>query len=338
MPLPRILRHLGFATFTLLGVLALLWATGALWYDLPAPSFVRSITAILYMLTSLGLWIDAKHHTRYAVAATWLLILVWWFSQSPQQERPWQPDVARTAWAEIQGDEVTLHNVRRCEYRTATDYTPVWETRTVRLSQITGMDLAVNYWGSPYIAHPIASFQFADSDPVCLSVETRREVGEDYSAIGGFYRQYELIYLVSDERDVIRVRTNIRAGEEVYLYHLKITAEQARARFLEYLTTLNQLHEKPRWYHAVTTNCTTSILTQQPADERLPWDWRLLVNGKGDVMLHELNLLQTDGLDFPELRRRALINSAAQAADTDPNFSRRIRQNRPGFLDHPSGL
>jgi Domain of unknown function (DUF4105) len=104
-----------------------------------------------------------------------------------------QPDVAQEPWQEVKGDEVTLHNVRNCDYRTDTDHTPHCETRTVRLSQLTGLDLAVNYWGSPWMAHPISSFQFADAPPLCFSFETRREIGENYSAIGGFFRQYELI-------------------------------------------------------------------------------------------------------------------------------------------------
>ena len=138
--------------------------------------------------------------------------------------------MAQEPWAEINGDEVTLHNVRNCDYRTETDYTPRWETRTVRLSQLTGIDLAINYWGSPWMAHPIASFQFADAPPLCFSIETRKEIGESYSAIGGLYRQFELIYIVADERDVIRVRTNFRHGEDVYLYRTTGAAgESARA-------------------------------------------------------------------------------------------------------------
>ena len=122
-----------------------------------------------------------------------------------------------------------MHNVRNCDYRTETDYTPHWETRTVRLSQITGIDLAINYWGSSWIAHPIVSFQFADAPPVCFSIEVRKKIGQAYSAIGGFYRQFALIYIVADERDVIRVRTNYRKGEDVYLYHTTIPAGRKRA-------------------------------------------------------------------------------------------------------------
>jgi hypothetical protein len=196
---------------------------------------------------------------------------------------------------------------------------------------MTGCDLALTYWGSPYIAHPVASFEFADGPPLCFSIETRKEVGESYSTIGGLYRQYELIYICADERDVIRLRTNYRHGEDVYLYRTATSPEQARRRFLQYVTTANALHDRPRWYNAVTTNCTTSIRAQNPTSQRMPWDWRILINGKGDAMLYEHHLIATGGLPFNELKQRSLINDHARAADQDPEFSRRIRQGVPGF-------
>jgi uncharacterized protein DUF4105 len=246
----------------------------------------------------------------------------------PRNDRPWQPDVARTAWAEINGDEVTIHNVRNCDYRTATDFTPKWETRTVRLSQITGMDVAINYWGSPWIAHPIVSFQFSEGLPLCFSIETRKTIGQQYSTLEGFYRQYTLIYVVADERDVVRLRTNYRR-EEVYLYHTLASPAQTRERFHEYINTVNALHETPRWYNAVTSNCTTSVRTQRAVQLRAPWDWRILLNGKMDEMLYQDHAIATGGLSFTQLKQRSLINERARAADQNPDFSRVIREGLP---------
>jgi hypothetical protein len=246
----------------------------------------------------------------------------------PSNDRAWQPDVAQTAWAEINGDEITIHNVRNCDYRTANDFTPHWGTRTVRLSQITGIDLAINYWGSPWIAHPIVSFQFADALPLCFSIETRKTIGQQYSTLEGFYRQYTLIYIVADERDCIRLRTNYRR-EDVYLYHTLASPAQARQRFREYINTLNTLHENPRWYNAVTSNCTTSIRAQRAAKLRAPWDWRILLNGKADEMLYQDHAIATGGLSFTELKQRSLINERARAADQNPDFSRIIREGLP---------
>lgn len=314
-----------------------LWASGAFHYDLPglrpwaAPGFILVLLVLAIFLR--GAWKKLA-----AVVLASLAILAWWLTQRPSNDRPWQPDLARTAWADIRGDEVTLHNVRNTDYRTATDLTPRWETRTLRLSEITGIDMAICYWGSPWMAHPIASFQFADAPPVCFSIETRKEIGEKYSAIGGIYRQYELIYVVADERDAIRVRSNLRKDEDVFLYRLKISPEKARERFMDYLTTLNELNAQARWYNAVTTNCTTSIRTQHAATQRAAWDWRMLVNGKADEMLYERGAFHTGGLAFPQLRAKARINEAARLHDSDPDFSIRIRENRPGFEDTAASL
>jgi hypothetical protein len=317
----------------ILAVLAMLWATGALVYDMPGPAWLHLPVALCWLMSALVAWFVFRARTpaRIAVLLGFALILGWWLTLKPRSDRDWQPDVAQTAWADIHGDEITLHNIRRCEYRTVTDYTPHWDARTVRLSQITGIDFAITYWGSPYMAHPIASFQFADAPPICFSIETRKEVGEKYSAIGGFFRQYELIYIAAEESDVIRLRTNVRTGEDVYLYRLTITPEKARERFMEYVATLNQLRDKPRWYNAATTNCTTSIRSQHDTSQRAPWDWRMLVNGKGDEMMYERGAFFTGGLPFAALRTAARINGAARNAGPDADFSRVIREGRPGF-------
>ena len=329
----RAIRFILWAIAWLILSVCILWTLGALDFDFPIASF-RPYAGIGFTILILLAMFFARGKTRKLlfVLGAFLIVLAWWrIALKPSNNRAWQPDVAETGWAEINGDDVTLHNVRNCEYRTETDYTPRWETRAVKLSQITGIDLAITYWGSPYIAHPIASFQFADSPPLCFSIEARKEVGESYSAIGGFYRQYELIYICSDERDVIRLRTNYRHGEDVYLYHVVNSPAQARERFIEYLKTLNTLHSTPRWYNAATTNCTTSIRSQHPTNERVPWDWRILVNGKGDELLYERHLIATAGLPFPELKAKSHINDRARAADQDPDFSRRIREGLPGF-------
>jgi hypothetical protein len=159
------------------------------------------------------------------------------------------------------------------------------------------------------IAHPIVSFQFADAPPLCFSIEIRRKLGQTYSTIGGLYRQFELIYIVADERDVIRLRTNYRK-EDVYLYRTTVSPGRARERFLEYIHSLNALRTKPRWYNAITTNCTTSIRAQHPRNERVPWDWRILLNGKGDELMYERHAIVTGGLPFAELKARSLITRA----------------------------
>ena len=224
----------------------------------------------------------------------------------------------------IDDDQITIHNVRNFDWHSLDDFTPRYDTRTYDLSRLRGADLFVIHWGSPLIAHTIASFDFGDQERICFSIETRPERGKSYSAIGGFYRQFELIYVPCDERDAIRVRTNIRKDEDVYLYHLNLPIEEIRSRFLEYLKRMNQLYARPEWYNALTSNCTTNIRTQHVVARPAPWDWRILVNGKGDEMLYERGVLDRS-LPFGELKRRAYINSRAKAADNAPDFSELIR-------------
>jgi len=318
----------GFALLLTLALTA--WAAAALYFDLLPGTSLRTLGASSYGLAMVGALLTFRGRGK-AIAiclAGFALVLAWWLTLKPSNDRAWQPDVAQTAWAEIDGDHVTIHNVRNCDYRTEGDYTPHWETRSYDLSQIRGMDIFLTYWGSPWIAHPIVSFQFGDNDYIAMSIETRKEVGEQYSAIRGFFRYYELIYTVSDERDVVRLRTNYRKGEETYLFHTRATPEHARATFLNYLKKINRIRNRPEWYNALTNNCTTNIATLAGEPQL---DWRVLLNGRADQMLFERGDLATGNLPFAQLKQQAHINAAARAANDAPDFSRRIREGRAGF-------
>jgi len=305
-----------------------LWAFGALSFDGPG-----TLLAVLIMAAIYAAMVFFKFRWRaWSVWATCMIaILVWWFAQNPPLDGEWQPDVAKLATAEVDGDVVTFHNVRDFEYRSESDFTPRWTTRQVRLSSLTGVDIAINYWGSPWMAHPIVSFTFSDAPPLAFSIETRKRVGQSYSAIGGLYRQFTLTCIVAEERDVLGLRAIHRTGEDVYLYRTTLSPEKARIRLLEYIDTINALEKKPRWYNAITTNCTTTIRSQHPSDARIPWDWRILVNGKGDEMMFERGAFETGGLDFPALRKSAHANAAIIAADAAEDFSTQIRHNHPAF-------
>jgi hypothetical protein len=251
--------------------------------------------------------------------------LAWWLMLNPPANADWQGDVAQLATAEIDGDVITFRNVRDFQYRGETDYTPRWTTRQVRLSSLTGVDIAINYWGSPWMAHPIVNFHFADAPPLAFSIETRKRDGQSYSAIGGLYRQFPLICIVAEEQDILALRAVYRKGEDVYLYRTTLPARHARSRLLDYVNTINELAHRPRWYNAITTNCTTAIRSQDHDGDRIPWDWRILVNGKGDEMMFEIGKFQTGGLNFAQLKQRAHANAAIIAAHGKPDFSTRIR-------------
>jgi uncharacterized protein DUF4105 len=324
----RVLRLLACVPAWVGAVLCGAWAFGAIYFDFPAAGPFAAILFVFVLLAAI-VFVRGKVLKLAVVFGAFVLVAAWWLTLKPSNDRRWQPDVAQLAWAEINGDLVTIHNVRNCDYRTDTDFTTQWETRTVYLSEITGMDVAIMYWGSPWMAHPIVSFRFADALPLCFSIETRKTMGQEYSALRGLYRQYTLIYIVADERDSIRVRSKYRHGEDAYLYRTLASPAQARARFLEYVNATNTLRDQPRWYNALTNNCTTNIRTQRSMDQRASWDWRMLVNGKSDELLYEHHLIATGGLPFSELKRRSQINKRASDADQDPDFSRLIREGLP---------
>ena len=328
----KVFRFVLVALAGLICLLATAWAAGALYFDLPI-AWLRAPLALIYGLAMLAalFFVKGRWRATGVVAVGFMPVLAWWLMIEPTGDRAWQPDVARRAWADIQGDEITLHDVRNCEYRTETDYTPQWETRVVHLSKLTGVDLAITYWGSPWIAHPIASFQFSDSPPLAFSIETRKAAGQSYSVIAGLYRQYELIYIAADERDVIRLRTNFREGEDVFLYRTTITPEHGRALFLAYLDRLNRLHERPEFYNQITDNCTTNIRLANITAEHgkvPPWNWRMLLNGKGDELLYERGVIDRS-LPFAALKEQSLINKRAQAAGASADFSQLIRVGLP---------
>ena len=261
------------------------------------------------------------------------LVLAWWLNLKPTNTAAWQADVERPAWVESDGDRVIIHNLRNCDYRSETDYSNCWTDRTVNLSDLRGVDIFLTTWGVPWIAHPILSFQFGDGQHVAFSIEARYKVGQAYSAILGFFRQYELIFVVADERDVIRLRTNFRKDEEVFLYRGRVGPEAARAIFLTYVQYLNQLKDRPQWYNALTRNCTTTLDRQIASDvaNPQPWNYKILVNGTMDELLYNRGRMVTDGLPFSDLKSKAHINAIARAADKYPDFSAIIRTNRPGF-------
>jgi uncharacterized protein DUF4105 len=314
----------------LLGLCA--WTLAAVWFDGPSSRpLAGAIVAALFVAYAVCLVRGRPFYRALAgLAVVSCAVLAWWLSIPPRNDRDWLPDVANPARADFDGSRVTVHNVRDFTYRTETDYDAHWDTRTFDLDKLRGVDMFISFWGPTLIAHTVMSWEFDDSPPLAISIETRKEKGETYSAVLGFFRQYELYYVVADERDVIGVRTNQR-GEHVFLYRLAAPPENARRLLLDYLTDINLLSEHPRWYNALTQNCTTSIRSRvMDAGGQVPLDWRLLVNGKLDELMYERHSL-SNALPFPELRAASEITERAKAADSSPDFWARIREGLPAY-------
>ena len=332
-PRLRVLRAIGIAIMWFILALLTLWAVAALYVDLRIPALRIPVT-LIYVVGIITILFKLKRSWAAALCfAGFCSVLAWWLTLKPSNDGNWQPDSDRTAWAEMDGDRVTIHNLRNCDYRTETDYTNCWSDRTLYLSQIRAADFFLTNWGIPFASHPIVSFQSGDNEHVAFSIEARYKAGQAYSTILGFFRQFGLIFVAADERDVIRLRTNYRKDEEVYLYRVHVQPEVARAMFLTYVTYLNKLKDHPEWYNELTRNCTTALDKQLAANVNnpQPWNYQFILNGTLDELLYDRGRLVTGGLPFPELKQREHINAAAQAADHSPDFSALIRAGRIGF-------
>jgi Domain of unknown function (DUF4105) len=330
----RVVRAFGIAIiWSLLAVLTL-WAVAALYVDFPVTAWRIPVT-LIYVLGIITILFKIKRKRWAAVLcfACFCVVLSWWLNLRPSNDGDWKSDVMRTAWVQIDGDRVTIHNFRNCDYRSETEYANCWSDRTFYLSQIQATDLFLTNWGLRFASHPIVSFQFGDNQHVAFSIEARYRAGQGYSPILGLFRQYGLIFVTADERDVVRLRTNYRKDEEVYMYRIQAPPEIARSMFLTYIAYLNKLKDHPEWYNQLTRNCTTTIDRQLAAQmpNQYPWNYKLVLNGTLDELLYERGRLITGGLPFPELKAREHINTAAKAANESADFSALIRVNRVGY-------
>ena len=321
------LVRVGLATLT---ALLTLWGAAAIWIDGPE----RRLLAGLLLVAFLGAVALPFLRVRPLLhACLWALVPgaavgCWWSSIPPSNDRDWQSDVARTPTAERHGSLVTVRDVRNFDYRTETDFTERWDVRGYDLDRVKGLDLFVSYWGPTLYAHTILSWDFEGGAPLAASIETRKERGESYSAVLGFFRQFELVYVLADERDVVRLRTGYR-GERVFLYRLDTPPAGARALLEQYLAEANALARAPAWYNAFTENCTTAIWRNVRAlSPDNPFDWRLLANGHLDRMLYERGRVDTS-LPFPDLRARSDVTERAKACGSRADFWRCIREGLP---------
>jgi hypothetical protein len=309
-----------------------LWAVGMLYYSPLLPEEARAISAGGFaVITILAfLFLPRRGRTLLGFVAVFAVLVVLFLRIPASNDRDWQPQVAMTPYATINGDMITIHNLRNFDYRTETDFTPRWETRTYDLQKLDSVDLIAVYWAGKAIAHIMVSFGFAGKDYLAVSIETRKEKNESYSTLAGFFRQYELYYVVADERDVVRVRTTYRnPQEDVYVYRVNGPIKNVRRVFIDYIKSINDLRDRPSYYNTLTTNCTTSILMHTRMNpESPPMSWKILVSGYVPDYLYELGRLDTSR-SLADLEKVSHVNQRAHAADKDPAFSQRIREGLP---------
>ncbi len=246
--------------------------------------------------------------------------------ERPSNDRRWRPDLRVLATADFEDDRVRIRNVRNCRYRTEEDYDVRHYDLDFKLDDVRSVDFViVPFSNMPLIAHTMLSFGLRNGQYFSISVEGRLEQGENYSATNGTSNEFELIYLIGDERDLIPLRTEVRKVD-VFIYPGRAAPERIQLLLVDMLDRANKLAAKPEFYNTLTNNCTTNLVdhvnTLRPG--AIPRDWRVLFPGHSDKMLFDLGLLDTTG-SFQAAKLRARINNRSILYKNDPNYSKRIR-------------
>jgi hypothetical protein len=326
------LRAAAAVLASLIIILPGIWGGLALWYQIPGGQFIKGLCVVLWGALSFAMLtaVWQGRITLGVVAFTVALVglLLWWTRLAPTNDHDWADDVAQITTGTVDGSRVTLHNVRNFDWRTQADYSQRWETRSYDLDHLRSVDMIMSYWSGQAIAHMLISFGFDAGEHVVFSVEVRRQKTQAFSEIGGFFKEFELSIIAADERDVVRLRTNVR-GEDVYLYRLQLPQEAMRSLFLGYVGEANSLVDSPRFYNTITVNCTTLVYQMmRRIVGRLPLDYRLLFSGYLPGYVYRVG-----GLDrrYPleELRRFGRITERARISDRSESFSADIRRGIP---------
>jgi hypothetical protein len=329
-----VLRFAGMLLATLLLGIPAVWGALALWYQAPGGGQLKSIFVLLWSAFTLGvlfaLWQGRAGLAFLSFALAFAILLIWWQRITPTNERLWADDVAQITHGGIEGTRVTLRNVRNFDWRSNSEYTQRWETRSYDLDKLTSVDMIMSYWDGWAIAHMLISFGFDDGQHVAFSVEVRRRKNESYSELGGFFKRDGLSIIAADERDVIRVRTNIR-GEDDYLYRIRMPQPAMRSLFLGYVEQADRLLDTPRFYNTITVNCTTLVYhMMKRIVGHLPWSYRLLFTGYLPAYVYRVG-----GLDqrftLAELRALGRITDRARQSDRSDTFSADIRKGIPAI-------
>jgi hypothetical protein len=305
------------------------WAALAIYFSNLPWAWLRGVLALAFLaFGAWALWLTRRPRMPLAFGALLLVVVGWWVSIQPSHDRPWRPEVALMPRATVDGDRVRISGVRNFDFRSRHDFTPRYEEREVSLSRLRAVDFFVSYWQVGPMGHTFLSFVFDDAPPLSISIEARPEIGESFEPLGSLFKQFELIYVVGDERDLVGVRTNHR-DEDVYLYRTTTSPESARRLLLVYLERINELADRAEFYHLLSNSCTINIVRYANLAGRVGrWDIRHLLNGFSDRYLYRAGRLAST-LPFEELRRRSRINEAALAAGDAADFSARIRAGLP---------
>jgi hypothetical protein len=314
--------------FSFFVLMAVVWASLAIYSNLPWASARLVLATSFGVFASWAFFLNASRSIRLTASLLFLFVLLWFVLIPASHQRAWRPEVARLPSGRVNGDTVHLYNVRDFDYRSRDDFIPRYVEREVSLSHLTSVDLFLSYWKIGPVAHTFVSFNFENAAPICISIEIRPEQGESFARIPALFKQFELIYVVGNETDLVRVRSNYR-GEEVYLYPIRVSAEAARRLFLIYVNRINKLAEQAEFYNLLSNNCTINIVRYSNAAGRQDGlNYHFLFNGLVDQYIYQVGLVDTS-IPFTQLRERSRIADRARAANSDSDFSTAIRRKQP---------
>ncbi len=288
------------------------------------------LAAVLLGAVGATWWWRSRNAALAVVAVGCAAVYAWVASVKPSPTRDWAPDQTRAARAEVEGSRVTIRDVRDFRYRSTTDWDAAWYDATYDTQQLSRAWFIVEpFSGFEGAAHTMVSFGFDDGRFVTFSVEIRREKGETFSVVGGLFRQFEIVYVVADERDLVQLRSNHRK-DTVYLYPVRASKERIVAFFQDMVARMNALHERPEFYDSFTNNCTTNLVRhfEKVAGVDVPYDRRTLLPAYSDELAYALGLIDTD-VPLAQVRERYRINERALAAQGQNDFSQRIREGEP---------
>ena len=331
-------KFLLHAIFSLFVIFSSIWLCLALWFQQPGGhtlTWVLMVLWVLFACSILGIYFSQHLLSQAKDRMLYLLIfglsLIWYFNIPAKQDREWSPEVSRIFSYERQGDQITIHNVRNFNWISSDDVQQRWETRSYDLNQITGVNIIASYWMGPQIAHTLVSFDFANQAPLVFSIEIRKEKNESFSAIGGFFRKFELSLIAADEKDIVYTRSNIR-GEQVYFFPIAMPKAAMQALFLQYLSESDALQAQPKWYNTLTSNCTTLVfdMVQAIDPHKLPKDYRLLASGYLPNYLYDQQALNP-AWDMQQWYQHAHVNPRIahfnqQADQSSAHYSAAIRE------------
>lgn len=316
-----------------------LWVLLFIWVHQPFSVTLASAFILVWIvLVGLIFYIYKKQPEQRAKVLTlyffaFCVVLLIFFSMTAKNDRIWRPENTELMNFRFVDGQVEIDNVRNFIWQDNEQYEVQWEKRRYRLDDLQSVDLVISHFIPGPIAHVFVSFGFANGEYLSLSLEVREELGEGFSTIGGFFRQYELALVVGDENDLIFSRTNIR-GEELYIYPLKMEQIEIQMMFLEYLNKANRLRHQPRWYNTLVSNCTTILfdLTEH-ATGSIPRDYRVLLPGLLPSYLYDHGLV-SQAISLEQWRKMAHVNPKTKHLNTglqteNTNFSKLIRQDLP---------